>query len=103
MSLQDQLLADFSQTLLDPDGPAQKAVVNGREIMVVMDEPGMASIEPRSGLMLGRMDLYLRASDLDFAPAAGSLIAIDGAKWQVETPSPHGRGVIKLGLVRYLG
>ena len=102
MSLQDQLLADFGETLLDPDGPAQIATVAGREMRVVIDEPGIASADPRTGLMLGRMDLYLRRDDLGFSPVSGTELIINGTSWTVETPSPHGMGVIKLGLLRYL-
>ena len=101
MSLQDQLLEDFSETLFDPDGPAQLALVSGREILVVIDAPGITSADPRTGLMLSRMDLYVRGEDLGFSPVVGTELTINGQSWQVEMPSPHGTGVIKLGMVRY--
>ena len=103
MSLQDQLLADFSATLTDPDGPAFLASVAGKEMRVVVDQPGISSVDPRTGLMIARMDLYLRTEDLGYRPLVGSEVEIGGVVWYVEHPYPHGPGVTRLALYRNAG
>lgn len=102
MSLQDQLLADFSHTLTDPDGPAQPCRVNGREVRAVIDRPARNTVEAQTGLLVSRLDLYIRREDLGFQPFAGQEVELDGETWQIETPEPHGPGTLKLGLARYL-
>lgn len=102
MSLQDQLLADFSHTLTDPDGPAFLAVVAGKEMRVVLDKPATADHDPRTGVMIRRMVLYVRREDLGFQPFAGQELPVNGETWTIEEPSPHGQGVLQLGLMRYL-
>ena len=102
MSLQDALLQDFSATLTDPDGPAFAATVNGREIMVVIDRPETGEHDPRTGFMLRRMNLYVRREDLGFAPVAGQELEVNGERWTIDQPAPHGTGVLQLGMVRYL-
>lgn len=101
MSLQDQLTADFSALLLDQDGPARLATVQGRLVQVVVDQPGITGVDPSTGLMLSRMNLYILSVDLGFSPVVGSQVILDGVKWTVEIPSPHGDGVLQLGLLRY--
>lgn len=101
MSLQDQLLADFSATLTDPDGPAQVAAVAGKDIRVIIDQPGITSTDPRTGLMICRMDLYLRTDDLGYRPLAGAEVEVAGTTWYVEHPYPHGPGVTRLALYRH--
>lgn len=102
MSLQDQLLADFSQTLTDPNGPAQACRVNGREVLAVIDRPARHTEEPQTGVLISRLDLYIRREDLGFMPFAGQEVELDGSIWQIETPEPHGPGTLKLALARYL-
>ena len=101
MSLQDQLTADFSSILADQDGPARIAIVQGRPVSVVVDQPGITGVDPSSGLMVSRMNLYILSTDLGFSPVVGSQVILDGVKWTVEIPSPHGDGVLQLGLLRY--
>ena len=101
MSLQDQLTADFYSILADQDGPARIAIVQGRPVSVVVDQPGITGVDPSSSLMLSRMNLYILSSDLGFSPVVGSQVVLDGVKWTVEIPSPHGDGVLQLGLLRY--
>lgn len=103
MSLQDQLLADFAATLLDADGPAQPAVVNGREVRAVIDRPQRQTTEPQTGVLVSRLDLYIRREDLGFTPFSGQELELDGETWQIEVPEPHGPHVFKLSLARYLG
>lgn len=102
MSLQDQLLADFGETLLDSDGPAQQAVVNGKAIMVVIDRPTLNETDPRTGITIHRLTLYARQEDLGFVPVAGQDMEIDGEHWIIDEPCPHGKGVLQLGMMRYL-
>lgn len=102
MSLQDQLLADFSATLTDPDGPAFLAVVAGKEMRVVLDKPATADHDPRTGVMIRRMTLYVRREDLGFSPFAGQDLTVNGETWIIEEPSPHGQGVLQMAMMRYL-
>ena len=103
MSLQDQLVNDFAATLLDPDGPSQYVQINGIGCRAVVDQPGQTAIDSRSGLIIHRMTLYVLAQDLGYEPVAGQEIVLDGTTWYVETPSPHGSGVLQLGLYRFRG
>ena len=102
MTLQDQLLADFGETLLDPDGPAFVATMNGREMRVVIDQPETGEHDQRTGFMVRRMNLYVRREDLGFAPVAGQDLEVNGERWIIDRPAPHGQGVLQLGMVRYL-
>ena len=101
MSLKDQLTTDFSLILADQEGPARIAIVQGRPVSVVVDQPGITGVDPSSGLMLSRMNLYILSVELGFTPVVGSQVILDGVKWTVEIPSPHGDGVLQLGLLRY--
>lgn len=100
MSLHDQLLADFGDTLLDPDGPACLAVIAGREMRVVIDRPEQSTVDPRTGLLISRADIYVRTEDLAYRPMSGAEVVIDGTLWWVEQPHPHGPGVYRLSLYR---
>lgn len=102
MSLQETLLADFSETLLDSDGPAFVATVNGQEMRVVIDQPETGEHDARTGFMIRRMNLYVRREDLGFAPVAGQDLDVNGERWIIDRPAPHGQGVLQLGMVRYL-
>lgn len=101
MSLQAQLLADFGDTLADPDGPAQDAVIGGRACRVVLDTPEQTSMTP-DGFMQARMDIYLLAGDLGYQPHTGQTMSLGGVEWVIENPIPHGPGVYRLQITRYM-
>lgn len=95
MTLKDQMEMDVSRVFLNGDEFADKHVVNGENVLCVIDDPASEIRSNRQneqipGFSKNARVLYISASAFANMPVYGQLLTIDGEEFFVEACRDEG-------------
>lgn len=85
MTLKDQIEADRDAVFLNTDEFAELAVVDGREVKIILDEDSLneKTDEYAKGLSQGDILIFVKKEDLNREPNINDQITVKGRKWFV--------------------
>lgn len=104
MTFKEQLAKDVGTVFLNPEEFGETHVVNGKEMVVAIDnyelsERQQRAGQPRDGIYKNQKLVYVGASDFGPLPAQGSLFTLDKRDYLVaDAVSEDGVYLITIGI-----
>ncbi len=103
--LKDIIRDDVKGVLLDLDEMADTHVIDGVEVLAIVDSPtskehmNMVGRSMDGLLTADRVTVYLAREDLGYTPEYGDAVTLDGRAYSVESASDE-MGMVSMVLVR---
>lgn len=92
MTFKEQLAADAGTVFLNPREFGEAHTVNGREMVVVIDDNELIGRQGQhiDGIYRGQKLVYVAAADFGPLPKQGSIFRLDGGTYTVDSAAAEG-------------